>query len=159
MIAEAVVAHYPKHAPALNLSVLIAQDEGRIGDAVALLQRATNLDPNAPPLWLNVAIASRIAGDALGEISALDHALVLDPTLLPALLLKAAAFERLGRIEESARAYRSLLAAAGDQSKVPDEVRAALAKGRDVVRRDDELAPPPVGTRSKQCSAPTKVSI
>lgn len=137
-IAEALVARLPGHAGALNLAGLIAQDEGRIADAVGFLRRATGADPDAPPLWLNLAAALRISGDGLGEIAALDRALTLDPALLPALLLKAGALERLGRIDQSARAYRSLLAAAGDEEGLPDQVRAALAKGREIVRRDDE---------------------
>lgn len=137
-IAETVVARFPGHAGVLNLAGLIAQDEGRVVDAIDFLGRATEADSDAPPLWLNLAAALRISGDWLGEIGALDRALALDPALLPALLLKAGALERLGRIDESARAYRSLLAAAGDGTALPDQVRAALAKGREIVRRDDE---------------------
>lgn len=136
-VVTEILERAPAHAGALNLAGLIAQSECRMGDAVNLLRRAVAADAAAVPLWLNLAAALRVAGDAVGEIEALDRALVLDPALLPALLHKGAALERLGRTEESARAYRAVLTAATDEAALPQPVRAALAEGRAVVARDD----------------------
>ena len=136
-IASAIVDRLPDHAGALNLLGLSAQADGRLGEAVNLLRRAAEADPAAPPLWLNLAAALRLSGDPAGEIAALDRALILDPALLPALLGKAAALERLGRIAESARAYRAVLTAADDEAALPDPTRRALEHGRAVVATDD----------------------
>ena len=104
-IASAVLARRPDDAGALNLLGLLAQSAGRLDEAVARLRRATAADPGAAPLWLNLAAAFRLKNDFEAEIVALDRSLVLDPALLPALLGKAAALERLGRTAASARAW------------------------------------------------------
>jgi aspartyl/asparaginyl beta-hydroxylase (cupin superfamily) len=136
-IIKAILDREPAHPAALNLAGLLAQEEGRHADAVVFLRRAAEADPGAAPLWLNLAAASRLSGDSLAEIAALDRALVLDPTLLPALLSKAAALSRLGHIKESARAYRAVLTSATDEARLPPAVRAALDEGRAVVAHDD----------------------
>ena len=137
-ICAAVVARVPDHAAAHNMLGLLAQAAGRRSEAVAHLRRATQADPIAPPLWLNLAAAHRLADAPSEEIAALDRALVLDPQLLPALLAKGAALQRLGRTGDSARAYRAVLAAARDETALPEPLRRALDEGRRVVARDDD---------------------
>ncbi len=135
---EAVVGDEPGHAGALNSLGLIALGRGDAGGAVDYLRRAAAADAGAAPVWLNLAEAYRAAGDAEQEIASLDRALAIDAYLLPALLRKAQAFERLGRLAESAAIYRALLASSAEEQGLPEQVRQALARGRGVVRAEDE---------------------
>ena len=80
-----------------------ANDEGlaalRSGDAaraVAAFSQATAADPDALPLWRNLANAHRLAGDAAGERAALDRALAIDRLDLGAQLRMAQLLQRLG---------------------------------------------------------------
>lgn len=137
-LLEAAVAAEPGHAGALNALGLVALNMGDPAGAVRSFERATEADPAAPPLWLNLAIASRAAGDAAGELASLDRALALDAYMMPALLQKAQALHRLGRLPESADVYRALLAATPDGAQLPEPVKRALEEGRAIVRADDE---------------------
>lgn len=130
---------------ALNGLGLVLLDLRRAEDALAIFRRAVAADPKAPPLWMNLAEAARLASQSTEELAALDAALAIDPYLLPALLKKAQALERLDRGEESAACYRALLATTPDDSGLPPPIRAALAHGRTVIdaaanRRIDRLS-------------------
>ena len=124
---------------------LVLLDLRRAEEALAIFRRAVAADPKAPPLWMNLAEAARLASQSTEELAALDAALAIDPYLLPALLKKAQALERLNRAEESAACYRALLATTPDDSGLPQPIRAALAHGRTVIdaaahRRIDRLS-------------------
>ncbi len=137
-LLEAAVAAEPGHAGALNALGLVALNAGDITGAVHSFERATQADAAAPPLWLNLAIALRAAGDPVREIASIDRALALDPYMMPALLQKAQALFRLNRQPESAEMFRALFAATPDGAQLPETVRRALEEGRAIVRADDE---------------------
>lgn len=137
-LLEALVEREPQHPVALNslgLLTLAASDAER---AIHFLERAAAADPTAPPIWLNLAEAYRAAGRPDQEIESLNRALAIDAYLLPAMLRKAQALASAGRTAESADVYRALLAASPDSDALPAPVRQALARGREVVRFDDE---------------------
>jgi aspartate beta-hydroxylase len=138
-LLETVVADRPGHTGALNSLGLARLALGDIQGAIEMLERAAAADPNAPPIWLNLAEAWQKAGDPKREIESLDRALAIDPYLLPALLRKAQALERLGRMPESAELYRNLLAATPNPEGLPEPIRRALSHGREMVRQDSEL--------------------
>ncbi len=121
-------------APALNGLGLTLIELGRSTEALTMFRRAIEIDPNAPPLWLNLAEAARNANLPDQELEAINGALHIDAYLLPALLKKALVLERLGRLEESAQTYRGLLATTPDDSGLPEPVRAALEHGRQVIK-------------------------
>lgn len=131
-ILNGLVEAHPDHAPALNSLGLIELDDGKIARARELFTRAAEKDPKAPPIWLNLAEAHRAAGDADGELRALDSALSIEPYLLPALLKKAQAFERLGRVEDAVRIYRPLLRSVPYES-LPEAAKRDLDRGRALV--------------------------
>jgi aspartyl/asparaginyl beta-hydroxylase (cupin superfamily) len=137
-LLQQVLRDQPGHGPALNALGLTLLDAGDVAGALDALRRAAAADPAAPPVWLNLAEACRRAGRAEEEIASLDGALAINPYLLPALLKKALAYERMGDLARSAQTYRGLLAASPDSPDLPEAVRQALAHGRDVVRRADE---------------------
>lgn len=100
----------------------------RVGDsiaAIAAFEQATAADPQAGPLWRNLAHAHRLAEDATGERAALDRALSLDRTDFIAQLRLAQLFQREG--EET----RALLAWSGVQqlaAQIPDLAPAIAAE-------------------------------
>src|SRR5687768_15226196 len=71
---EAVLELDPANPVALNslgMRALEARDPGR---AAELFRRATESDPGAAALWMNLAKAQRLLGDAAGEGASLDRA-------------------------------------------------------------------------------------
>ncbi|WP_442678180.1 aspartyl/asparaginyl beta-hydroxylase domain-containing protein [Sphingomonas sp. ASY06-1R] len=132
-ILEAALSSLAPHPAALNQLGLCQLAAGRPLQAAAIFRDATALDPNAPPLWLNLADAHRRADARADEIAALDRALGIDPYLLPALLAKGAALEALGEADAAAKVYRGLLASYPDLSAMPDAVQGAVGRARDFV--------------------------
>ena len=138
-LLESVVARQPDHPVALNSLGLARLGSGDVRGAVEMLERAAAADPKAPLIWLNLADAYQRAGDPQRGIESLDRALAIDAYMLPAMLRKAQALERLDRLAESAELYRALFAATPDTEGLPEPIRQALAHGREVVRRDSAL--------------------
>jgi aspartyl/asparaginyl beta-hydroxylase (cupin superfamily) len=137
-LLESLLAQHPQHAAALNLLGLVALDAGDAANAVSCLERAAAADPQALPVWLNLAQAWQVAGQPENEIASVDRALALDPYLFPALLQKAQALERLGRLPESAEVYRALFAADPVGEGLPEPLQRALERGRAIVEADSE---------------------
>lgn len=129
-LLEEAVAAAPAHGPALNMLGLVAASQGEGAKGIEFLQRAAAADPKAPPVWLNLAELHRANDDSEAEIAALDKALAIDPYLLPALLKKAQALERTGRMADSAKLYRTLLSITPNAEALPPPIREALAHGR-----------------------------
>ncbi|WP_057883500.1 aspartyl/asparaginyl beta-hydroxylase domain-containing protein [Tsuneonella troitsensis] len=131
-----VIGAQPNHPVALNSLGLIALGCGDASEAMGLFERAAAADPTAPSIWLNLAESQRQVGLADAELASLDRALAIDAYLLPALLRKAQALERLGRIGESAQIYRAILSARPGTDDLPEAIRAALDHGRELVRTE-----------------------
>ena len=101
--------------------------------AAELLRRATDLDPNAAALWLNLAAAHRDRGASDDEEQALNRALALEPYLLPALLQKGELYERQDRLSESLRAYSAVLTIAGQVRDIPPAMQPRIEHARQIV--------------------------
>ncbi len=112
-----------------NAEGMAALRQGDAASAIAAFTRATAADPEARPLWRNLAHAHRLAGDPVGEEQALNRALSLDRTDFIAQLRLAQLLQRQG-LET-----RALLAWAGAQqlaARLPGlnpEIAAELATG------------------------------
>ncbi|MDZ4761563.1 MAG: aspartyl/asparaginyl beta-hydroxylase domain-containing protein [Alphaproteobacteria bacterium] len=119
---------------AMSLAVH-AMQRSDFGAARTLLEDALLLRPADPMLLLALARARRGEGDEPGEGQAIDAALAIDPYFLPALLMKAARFERLGVSGAAAVLYRSSLKIAPPEGQEPPAMRAQLAHARAFVRR------------------------
>jgi aspartyl/asparaginyl beta-hydroxylase (cupin superfamily) len=137
-ILERVIAQQPDHATALNTLGLIAIGARDAGKALHYLERAAAAEPGAPGIWFNHFQALELAGELERGIDSLDRALAIDPYYVPALLKKAEALERLGRLAESAAMYRAIIAASPDLDTLPEPARQALAYGRELVRKVDD---------------------
>ena len=86
-------ANAPQHYNALGLEAL---GEGRTTDAIEHFASATQADPTAPALWMNLAKARRLACDDEGERNALEQALAIDQLHLMANIRLAQLHERRG---------------------------------------------------------------
>lgn len=99
----------PELAQLANAEGLAALRADDAGAAIAAFQRATAADPEAGPLWRNLAHAYRLAANRTAEQVALDRALALDRTDFAAHLRLAQLLQHQG--EET----RALLAWSGVQ--------------------------------------------
>src|SRR5437762_9033428 len=110
------------------------------GDAAAarpLLERAAQLDPASPYLWVNVALAQRELRDETAERDALEKALAADPRYFPALLHKARLFERQGRLKAAAYMYHAFLSCLPAGVQPPPPVQDAIGHANQVLREND----------------------
>lgn len=98
--------------------------------AIAAFMRATAADPAAGPLWRNLAHAYRLAGDPIGERSALDRALSLDRLDFVAQLRLAQLHQRLGEEAQALVAWSGVEQLAAQLPGLAPEVAAELAVGQ-----------------------------
>jgi aspartyl/asparaginyl beta-hydroxylase (cupin superfamily) len=138
-LLEQAVASDPAYAPAHNSLGLTMLGAGDASGAVRHFTKAAELDPRAPPVWLNLAEALRVLGRPEDELVALDRALAVEPYLLPALFRKGQAFERLDRLPEAARTYKAMLAIVGEDTNLPPTMLQALAHARKVVAHSGQM--------------------
>jgi len=132
-----VIESQPRHVTALNTLALIAIGAGDAERAIHYLERAAAADPESPGIWFNLYQAFDMAGDLEGAMSSLDRALTLDPYHVPAILMKAALLERVGRLPESLAMYRAIIAVGPNADSLPEPPRRALERGLELVRADD----------------------
>ncbi len=105
----------------------------RAGDAavaIAAFMRATTADPDAGPLWRNLAHAHRLAGDAEGERAALNRALSLDRLDFAAQLRLAQLHQRQGEETQALMAWNAVEQLAAQLPALSSEVAAELASGQ-----------------------------
>lgn len=113
-----------------NAQGLAALRAGNGAAAVAAFATATAADPQAGPLWRNLAHAHRLCGDAAAERAALDRALALDRTDFAALLRMAQLLERLGEELTAMTAWSGVLQLAQAMPEPPPTLAAELADGQ-----------------------------
>jgi aspartate beta-hydroxylase len=115
-----------------------ALQRGDLGPAIAHLNAAVRAAPNDPLAWQTLSVASGRAGDAAGELQAIEQALAVDAYYLPALLAKAGWIERHGKPAIAAIAFANALKVAPPESHWPDFLRPQLQHARSVVRTNSE---------------------
>lgn len=96
-----VLERAPDHPEALNALGMQALGDDP-AEAEALFARAAAADPNAAPLWMNLATARRRLADDPGERAALEGALAIDQRHLMANVRLAELHERLGEPNQAA---------------------------------------------------------
>jgi aspartyl/asparaginyl beta-hydroxylase (cupin superfamily)/Tfp pilus assembly protein PilF len=106
---QAVLKLAPDHPGALNSLGMQALAAGELAEAEAFFGRAAQADPEAPPLWLNLAKAQRLRGDAAGERISLTRVLEIDQRNLTALIRLAELHERLGEQKLAAQRWTIVL--------------------------------------------------
>lgn len=126
-----------EQASAANVAAGEANAEGlaalRGGDhalAITAFSRATTLDPEALPLWRNLAHACRLSGDVAGEGAALDRALALDRRDFGTQLRKAQLLQRTAQETAALIAWHGVQQLAAQQGlDLAPQVRAELDEG------------------------------
>lgn len=122
----------PKLLNAIGLNRLAARDSSA---AAAAFRQAVALDPAAAPLWLNLATAQRLLGDAEGQLESLERSLVIDPYLLPALVQKAQLLEQSGD-RRALATYGAVLNIVGDNTQIPPGLADVLRHARRYIAAD-----------------------
>lgn len=120
----------PTSPMALNSAGLQSLRQGDAGKAAELFEAALKLDPDAVPLWLNLATACRAQNNVAGEITALDAALDRDRLHFMAWLRKAQWHQREGEKSAALTAWRAAIQLAGDVGSMSPEVARQLDEGR-----------------------------
>jgi aspartyl/asparaginyl beta-hydroxylase (cupin superfamily) len=93
-----IVPDHPAALNALGMETLGSDDVAAAG----YFSRATQADPAAAPLWMNLASAYRGLGDVSAERSALERALAIDQRNLMANIRLAELLDRIGETSTSA---------------------------------------------------------
>ena len=110
-----------------GMQALHAGDHAAAARAFA---RAVAADPASVDLLGNLAHACRMAGDAKGEMSALNAALALDRIHFPSQLRLAQLHQRLGEEIPAITAWSGALQLAAQQENLLPEIHEQLAAGR-----------------------------
>jgi len=119
-------------ARALVTEGVAAARAGRMGEALALLERATEAAPDDAVAWNNFAIARHRAGDVAGAVAASSRAVALRDDYADAWHNHGAALYAADRLEAAADAFRRVLALA------PGRAAAALGLGTALARIPDD---------------------
>jgi len=121
---------FPNHPIVLNevgKRKLLAGDSA---GALSVLERALKARPNESMLWLNYAAALRDLGRGAEEETALNKALLLEPTNMRALLHSAGLQERRGDTRTAAATYRKALQLIPPNTQIPFDMRSILEGAR-----------------------------
>ncbi len=123
----------PQAANSAGMDALRKQD---FQAAILAFERATQLDPNAPPLWCNLAHAHRLAGNVEAEGAALDRALSLNQLDFGAQLRKAQWLQRTGKETAALIAWNGVQQlVAGQSLEISPGVQAELDEGAAYCRK------------------------
>jgi len=137
-LLQPLIERDPQHLAALNTLAMIALNRNDAAKAIHYLERAAAAEPGAAPIWFNLFQAFDLAGDLESGLGSLDRALRADPNYVPAIVMKAAILDRLGRGPDALALYRAIIAAGPAVDALPEPVRRAFAHGVEIVRADDE---------------------
>ena len=85
-LARRYLARVPTDENALQLLALCLHSQGRIAESAQAFLSLTQLSPNIPQYWNNLATALRNAGDKAGSKAAYRTAIALDPRFYDALM-------------------------------------------------------------------------
>lgn len=97
--------------------------------AIAAFREATDADPGACPLWINLAHAYRLAGDVAGERVALEAALSINRIDFVAQLRMAQLHQRLGHEVEALQAWQGVRQLVDQFPRISPALAAELEEG------------------------------
>jgi aspartate beta-hydroxylase len=103
--------------------------------ARASFERAIALGAEDPALYVGLAYACRLMGDADGALVAVDHALAIEPRNLRALMIKGDSLAEKGDARSAASFYLAALRSVTDESALSAELRAELGRARSACDR------------------------
>ena len=117
----------------LNSLGLAALNAGNFNDAIGHFRAATDQDPGAPSLWMNLAKAHRLARDDEAERKALEQVLSIDQMHLMALIRLAELHERLGEHGSATDRWGLVLILSAQVASPSPELTAMMAHARQFV--------------------------
>jgi serine/threonine protein kinase len=135
----------PDEPESLRFQSTVFKILGRLDEAVTMARAATEIAPDAAPLWNGLGDALIAAGRNAEAVDALKHAISLQPGYGAALERLELALFRIGEGDRAleTRASRLRLAGQGERAKMlereAEEVGFAEARVRDVRRELDQL--------------------
>ncbi len=132
----ALAQRVPNHPAVLNELGIRMLDRREAAQARALFERATQVDPNHPSLWANLASSLKALGRRAEEMDAIQKALELAPRHLSALLQKGAHQEDAGDLHNAARTYQSALACIPPGTEPAPHLREAVDRAKRLVEKD-----------------------
>lgn len=100
----------PNYGAAHSWYALYFVSQGRIGEAIARMYKARDLDPMSPHINQNVGWMLHYAGQTDEEIEQYDRALELDPNFVFARWRRASAYSRKGSHDEAMAEAEGILA-------------------------------------------------
>ena len=122
-------AHDPETAQLANAEGLAALRADDAAAAIAAFERATAADPEAGPLWRNLAHAYRLAANRTSEHVALDRALALDRTDFAAHLRLAQLLQHEGEETRALLAWSGVEQLAAQIRQLAPGIASELAAG------------------------------
>lgn len=138
---EAALALDPAHALAHNMLGMDALAASDWPTARHHFEAATQADPNATALWLNLAKAERSAGNDKEERAALNAALETDQRHLTALIRMAQLHERRGELAEATTRWAAVAALSAEHTNAGPELRSIFEHAqRFVAERSGQLS-------------------
>jgi len=129
----------PRHTQALRNLGTQALQQGDADEALKLLEAARLTAPTDLFVLLALADARGSAGNADGEIEAIQWALAVDPLYVPALLKKGGCYERRNIGIRASAAYADALRNAGPEAQWPTQLRVDLSKARVYIERHSRV--------------------
>lgn len=117
----------PRVLNARGMAALAAQDFALARQSFAA---AVEADPNAPPLWINLATAARGMGDDEGEAESLEGALNIDRRHFIAHLRLAELRQRQGDVPGAALHWSAIVQMSAGMTDRPPQVMEAAARGQ-----------------------------
>lgn len=127
-ILDAEIAKYPK---ALALQIArgtVAARGGQHGEAVEVFRKAIKEQDKVPDLYLRLAEAQRLAGDAVGALESWKKASELAPNLIAPLLNRATTLDTMKRRTEARPLYEQVLKIQPDQAVALNNLAYLLAE-------------------------------
>jgi len=126
----------PQDASAPHLLGVVRAQQGRNREALALMDSALKLNPNAPEIWSNHGNVLRAEGRLGESLAAQDRALAIKPDYTAALNRRALVLRDLGRLDDALAAVDQALAIR------PQDLEALNTRGMiftDLKRYDEAL--------------------
>lgn len=108
-IASQLLQQAPNHHGVLNLSGLIAQQQGDLDQSVCLLQRAVEIQPSEPIYHSNLGAVYRQKHSYLEAIAACQIALKLRPDYINALITLGSTYFALEQYQDAQAVYKQAI--------------------------------------------------
>jgi protein O-GlcNAc transferase len=123
---QQILAVDPQHFDALHLSGVIAHQNSRYEEAVALMEKAVGRDPTAFPAFNNLGLAYRALGDLDRAGECFARAVALGPEYVAAHNNLGLLFQARGRFDEAATEFRRVLSLKPDFAEAHYNLAVAL---------------------------------